>query len=111
VAANPLADLYVGRRSYFKIENLTRYGYMDLERSRRLRKETGYGAATGRNTVRIQPLRVALASAGLCLGRTMLGSGSGPPVPGRPITGVTSTRTPLIQSVFWSAARRTDAGR
>jgi glyoxylase-like metal-dependent hydrolase (beta-lactamase superfamily II) len=34
LAANPLADLYTGRRSYFAIENLTRYGYLDLKRSR-----------------------------------------------------------------------------
>jgi len=34
VAANPLADLYKGRQSYFKIENLTRYAYLDLKRRR-----------------------------------------------------------------------------
>jgi cyclase len=33
VEANPLADLYKGRQSYFKIENLTRYGYMDIKRN------------------------------------------------------------------------------
>jgi len=38
VAANPLADLYKGRRSYFKVESLTRYGYMDLKRGREGRK-------------------------------------------------------------------------
>jgi glyoxylase-like metal-dependent hydrolase (beta-lactamase superfamily II) len=34
VEANPLADLYKGRRSYFQIENLTRYGYLDAKRAR-----------------------------------------------------------------------------
>jgi glyoxylase-like metal-dependent hydrolase (beta-lactamase superfamily II) len=38
VAANPLADLYAGRRSYFKIENLTRYGYLDVKRALDARK-------------------------------------------------------------------------
>jgi glyoxylase-like metal-dependent hydrolase (beta-lactamase superfamily II) len=39
VAANPLADLYPkGRRSYFKPEDLTRYGYLDLKRSRESRR-------------------------------------------------------------------------
>ena len=33
VAANPLADPYKGRRSYGKIENLTRYGYLDMKRA------------------------------------------------------------------------------
>jgi cyclase len=35
VAANPLADLYKGRRSYLKAESLIRYGYADLKQSRR----------------------------------------------------------------------------
>ncbi len=38
VSANPLADLYEGRQSYFKVENLTRYGYTDLKRSREIRR-------------------------------------------------------------------------
>jgi glyoxylase-like metal-dependent hydrolase (beta-lactamase superfamily II) len=33
LAANPLADLYPGRRSYFRIESLTRYGYLDVKRA------------------------------------------------------------------------------
>lgn len=38
VADSPLAALYVGRRSYFKVETLTRYGYMDLTRDRQKRQ-------------------------------------------------------------------------
>lgn len=34
VAANPLADLYKGRRSYFPVDKFTRYSYLDLKQSR-----------------------------------------------------------------------------
>ncbi len=38
VAANPLADLYPGRTSYFKVEILTRYGYQDVAREASARR-------------------------------------------------------------------------
>lgn len=38
VLAVPLAEIYKGRRSYFPINELTRYGYLDLQRGREIAK-------------------------------------------------------------------------
>jgi cyclase len=38
LAANPLADLYLGRQPYFNARALTRYGYLDVKRSLETRR-------------------------------------------------------------------------